>query len=248
MQNNWDFVKFDKVNTCNNLSNFVEGESNTLALALVKSIAIEKQMNFLNLLFLTGDIGTGKTHLVKSIVNESNTNYKIRKSLYLRCETFIYNYIQAVKENCISNFANFYLEYDVIVIDDVHLLFNKDMSQKFLKEILDLFSNENKTIVLTSLVLLNELRGGFEEGLFSRLTKSVVVHINKPSKNTKIEILNVKSIQYDLKIAPDLIEKLMEDDNKSVREVEGELITLLAKSTILGCTPTLKFYREHFEK
>ena len=153
MKEKWDFFKFDTVKTNNRLSNFIEDESNAIAVALVKTIAIGKMMNFLNLLFLTGDIGTGKSHLAQSIINETGFNHHGSKRLYLRCETFIYNFIQSVKQNCHDKIIDFYLKYDILIIDDIHLLHGREKTQGLLKEIIDLFSNENKLIVLTSTVV-----------------------------------------------------------------------------------------------
>jgi chromosomal replication initiator protein len=243
MKKKWEFVKFDTVKINNRLSNFIEDESNTIAVALVKTIAIGKKLDFLNLLFLSGDIGTGKSHLAQSIINESSFNRNRSKRLFLRCETFIHNYIQAVRENCQNNFIDFYLDYDILIIDDIHLLHGKEKTQEFFKEILDLYYNENKLMVLTSNLLPNELKG-FTEGVYSRLTKSVVVKLHNPSKKTKIEILEMKLLDYNFQIANEILEDLVMDDSKSVMELEGDLITLIAQASVLRTPLTYDFYIE----
>ena len=126
------------------------------------------------------------------------------------------------------------------------MLEQKEKSQEMLKEILTRYSIENKIVVLTSNVHPKNLKN-FEEGLLSILTKSVIVSLHMPSSKEKIEILTKQTREYNLSIPTIVLEELVRDESKSIRELQGNLNTLVAKASVLGKPITLELFKEHLD-
>jgi len=243
MENNFkSFVK-DKPSRFHRFDNFIEYESNSAAVALAKLVAKGEIFRFLNILIIYGKSESGKTHLVEAIANSQNPNHEYQKSLFLRCETFIENLVKSTRENYRNELINYYLDHDMLIIDDVHLLKDKLRTSEAFGSILNRFLDENKIIVLTTNVLPNNL---FEsEKLNSILSKSVLVSVHTPGPETKIKILTRYLDEFYLNVPIEIISELVQDQDKNINVLLGNLITLVAKSSVLRMPITKDFAKEN---
>ena len=243
MENNFKSFRKDKPNRFHRFDNFIEDESNSAAVALAKLVAKGEIFRFLNILIICGKSESGKTHLVEAIANAQNRNHEYQKSLYLRCDTFIENHVKAIRGNFRNELINFYLGHDMLIIDDVHLLKDKLSTSEVFGSILNRFLAENKIIVLTTNVLPNNL---FEsEKLNSILSKSVLVAVYTPGPETKIKILKRYLDEFYLNVPIEIIDELVKDQDKNINVLLGNLITLVAKSSVLRIPITKDFAREN---
>ncbi len=243
MENNFKSFRKDKPNRFHRFDNFIEDESNSAAVSLAKLVAKGEIIRFLNILIIYGKSESGKTHLVEAIANSQNPNHEYQKSLFLRCETLIENLVKSVRENSRNELVNYYLDHDMLIIDDVHLLKGKQSTSDVYGSILNRFLVENKIIVLTTNVLPNNF---FEsEKLNSILSKSVLVSIYAPGPETKIKILKRYLDEFLLNVPTEIIDELVQDQDKNINLLLGNLITLVAKSSVLRTPLTKDFAREN---
>ena len=225
--------------------NFVVGNSNKFAHAAALAVA-EKPGETYNPLFIYGNSGLGKTHLMHAIGNyiESNSNKKV---LYVTSETFVSEYVEVtIKEENKTNFE--YIDYfkqkyrniDVLIIDDIQFLAGAPSSQK---EFFHTFNNlygENKQIIISSDRSPNDLKI-FEDRLRTRFNWGLPVNIYPPDYELKIAILKKKIAGEKIlgEIPEEVIEYMAANLGTDIRQIEGSINRLMAYSTMMGQEITL---------
>jgi len=174
------------VNPGYNFDNFVVGACNQLSYAA--SLAVSENLSHAyNPLFLHGASGLGKTHLVQSICNKLISGNQSTKISYLSCETFINHFISALEKGEIDKFRNKYRKIDLLLIDDIHLLANKERTQEEFFHTFNSLFNGGKQIVLTSDSYPSEIPT-LEERLVSRFKWGLVTQIYPPDFETRCAI------------------------------------------------------------
>ena len=217
------------------LDNFVIGSNNDVAVAAAKSI-IASPGTRCNPFFLYGGPGLGKTHLVQAIGNEhvkQNPNYKI---LYTPVSRFFSDFIDAIQSGKGKDFNRKFEKLDCLIIDDFQFIMNKEKSQE---EFFNIFNNLyqlNKQIIVTSDRLPSQIKT-VDERLASRLTWAGAFDLGLPKFEDKCAILRAKAEFMGAEIEPEAIEYIAENVNTNIRDLEGELSTILLMSEVRGLTP-----------
>lgn len=216
--------------------NFIKGNSNNEAFQAALAITIELGKLW-NPLFIYGNSGLGKTHLLHSIENEILRKYKNRKKIiYLSSDEFGRMIPEILRKNAsdIEKFKNSFNEYDVLLVDDIQFLANRSKTNEIFFHIFNNFVNKKKQIVLTSDKNPEELYG-FEERNISRFQSGLSVAIDSPDFETALIILKekIKSLNYDPTIfTEETLSYIAANFNSDVRRLEGALNRLLFYSIV----------------
>lgn len=205
---------------------FVLGESNSFARAAAWAVANAPAQGY-NPLFIHGNSGLGKTHLLHAIGNEALNLYPDYKVRYVSSEEFTNHYINAIANNKAHEFQNEYRQVDILLIDDIQFLQGKDQTQEtFFHTFEDLYRN-NKQVVISSDVSPNQLTG-FEDRMRSRFEMGLMLQVSAPALETRIAILRKKAEIEKVRMADEILEYIAERVSSNVRELEGTLIRITA--------------------
>ena len=220
--------------------NFITGESNKFAHAVALAVA-EKPGIMYNPLFIYGNSGLGKTHLMQAIGNYIFENSD-KRVLYVKSDTFISDFINISKKNeneenfdKIDFFKDKYRNIDVLIIDDIQSFNSATSSRNEFFHTFNDLRESNKQIIISSDRSPNDLNK-FEDRLKTRFSWGLTVNIFPPDINLKREILRKKIIAYDLgqDIPEDVIEYIASNIGPDVRQLEGAINRLMAYSAMFG--------------
>ena len=245
---NINFIKKNFIDTQNisglnskyTFENFIEGDCNQLARSSALSVALQPQDNSFNPLMIYGGVGLGKTHLLHAIGNRVKEKYPEKVVIYIQTTVFVNQFINSIRTNSVQEFSKFYSSVDILLLDDVQFLKDKDKTQEILFFIFNQLHQIGKQIVLTSDRPTSELVG-LQDRLISRFKWGLTVNITIPDLETKMAILKSKItndkdelsnvINKSIKINDNLIEYIAQRVNSNVRELEGIMITAIAKTS-----------------
>lgn len=218
------------VNPKYTFENFVIGSSNEYATAAALS-ATENPGHIYSPLFLYGNSGLGKTHLMQAIGNQIKKNHPEYKIVYVTTERFTNEFIAAVREGKMIEFRNNYRPADVLLIDDVQFMENKEATQEeFFHTFNDLYSM-NKQIVLTSDRKPNDLIT-LEERLRTRFAQGLTIDITSPNYETRMAILQKKAEVHNIEISPEVLSYIADKIKSNIRELEGALLKIISYSQL----------------
>jgi len=204
----------------------VVGPSNSLAYAAAQAIT-EKLGRLYNPLFIFGESGLGKTHLLHAIGNEVLDKYDNAVVLYQTADRFVHEFISAIRFDKIHKFKAKYKEVDVLLIDDIQFIANKEQTQEAFFHIFNSLYDAHKQIVFSSDTFPQNI-DGLAERLRSRLASGLVADIHMPSLEIKIAILKKKAALSNEVLADDVAQFIASQPVGSVRELEGALIRVIA--------------------
>lgn len=228
------------LNTRYVFENFIVGKGNELAHAACLAVVNNLGKSY-NPLFIYGGVGLGKTHLLQAIGNE--VAKKTDKILYTTSEKFTNNYIQAVTTGKAKEFKNLYRNVDLLLVDDVQFMGGKDGTQEeFFHTFNELLQND-KQIVLTSDRAPKSIPA-IEKRLVSRFEAGMVADVGKPDIETKIAILEKKSLEKGGLLDREMLLYIAEHVQNNIRELEGALTKVIASHQFKGLTPSLKTVKE----
>ena len=210
---------------------YIEGDCNRLARSAGQAVADRPGATSFNPLMVYGGVGLGKTHLVQAIGNEISNMQRDKFVLYVTSEKFTNQFLEAVKAGNIQSFSHFYLQVDVLIIDDVQFLAGKEKTQEIFFHIFNHLHQNGKQIIMTSDCPPRELRG-LQERLLSRFKWGLTADIQAPDLETRMAIIQRKVEQEGLKIPTEVIEYLASSVDTNMRELEGVLISLLAHASL----------------
>lgn len=203
---------------------FVVGQSNEFAHAASVAVAGNKGLTY-SPLFIHGSPGMGKTHLMQAIGRDRLFNDPDAKVVYLTCEKFTNEYIDAVKSSDLTRFRNRYRNVSTLMIDDIHFLAGKERSQE------EFFHTFNELLALQSKVIITSDRPAseiknLEPRLISRFESGLTVEIQQPQIETRMAILQKKQEDFDVQISDELVEFLAKRIRSNIRRLEGGLLRL----------------------
>ncbi len=210
---------------------FIEGDCNRLARSAGVAIAKQPGGTAFNPLVIFGDVGLGKTHLAQAIGNKVLTNSQNKTVIYVSSEKFTNQIIQSIKNNAVNDFVNFYQQVDVLIVDDIQFLANKQKTQEIFFHIFNQLHQHGKQIILTSDRPPKDL-DGMEERLISRFKWGLSADLQVPDLETRMAILESKMFQEGLDIPQDVTEFICFNIKNNIRELEGVLISLVAQSSL----------------
>tara|TARA_B100000945_G_scaffold201153_1_gene161770 strand:+ start:119 stop:1489 length:1371 start_codon:yes stop_codon:yes gene_type:complete len=220
-----------KLNKRYTFDNFVEGANNQLAKAASISVAKALGETAFNPLLIYGGVGLGKTHLIQAVGNEVIKDNVDTKVHYTTSEKFTLDFISAIQKNNSSKFSEKYRNADLLLVDDIQFLQNKEQTQEqFFHTFNDLYQR-GKQIILTTDRHPSELNG-LKDRLLSRFQSGLIVDIQAPSLETRMAILQKKAEDDGLSIPFEITELIATNVRGNIREMEGALIKLLAYSSL----------------
>lgn len=220
--------------------NFVVGRGNELAHAACLAV-VENLGKSYNPLFIYGGVGLGKTHLLQAIGNA--VAKKTNKILYATSEKFTNNYIQAVKSGKGKEFKNLYRNVDLLLVDDVQFMGGKDGTQEEFFHTFNELQQNDKQIVLTSDRPPKSIPA-IENRLISRFESGMVADVGKPDIETKIAILEKKSIERGYPLNREVLTYIAERVQNNIRELEGALTKVIVSHQFKGIVPDIKSVKE----
>ena len=182
-------------------------------------------------MFIYSKTGLGKTHLIQAIGNEvikKNPKLKVR---YTSSDRFTMEFITSIQNNSVNDFVSFYRGVDVLIVDDIQFFSSKEKTQDNFFHTFNALHQSGKQIILASDKSPKELVG-LDERLISRFQWGLTVDIQKPDLETRMAILQKKSLNEGIELPEDVLEYMAENVTSSVRELEGSLIGLIAKVTL----------------
>ncbi|MBQ9728721.1 MAG: chromosomal replication initiator protein DnaA [Clostridia bacterium] len=218
------------INKSFTFDSFVVGPGNKLAYAAAKAVADNPGDQF-NPLFIYGESGLGKTHIMHAIANQIGKLYPEKRVLYTTCENFLNEFIDSITQKNSAKFRMRYRYVDVLMIDDIQFLKNKTQVQEEFFHTFNELSAQNKQIVLTSDRPPKEI-ATLEERLRTRFEGGMMADIQPPDAETKIAILKRKALDKKCLIADDVLEFLAKDSGHDVRMLEGRLTKVIFASKL----------------
>ncbi len=219
--------KEDNLNPKYTFETFVIGPFNELAYVASQAV-IKKPGIVYNPLFIYGSTGHGKTHLIQAVGNEMKKLYPQKKVLYVTSEKFAQEFVNSVSSQKISGFKEKYRNYDVIIMDDIQFLSNKEKTQEELFHIFNTLYEENKQIIFSSDQHPNYIQN-LEDRLKSRFAAGMTIDIPAPDYESRLAILTAKSSQMKLELSPEIIDFLATNVPGNIRELEGVLNTVFCQ-------------------
>jgi len=222
--------KFDNLNRKFNFKSFISGKCNSVAKAAGKRISKSPGDNPFNPLMIYGGVGLGKTHLLQSIGNKISNKSNL-SVYYITSEKFARQFVDALKENKLKEFTNFYSNIECLIIDDVQFFKGKVKTQEVFFHIFNQLNLNRKQIILAADKSPVEL-DGLTNRLISRFKSGLTVELEKPDYKTRLDILSHKIKEEGINIEKEIVQFIALQVDTNIRELEGVLISLLAHSTI----------------
>ncbi len=215
-----------RLNPKYNFDNFVIGGSNRFAHAAAVAVA-EAPAKAYNPLFIYGDSGLGKTHLLHAIGHYAESLYPGIRVRYVSSEEFTNDFINSIANNRASVFQSRYREIDILLIDDIQFLQGKDSTQEAFFHTFNTLHDHNKQVVITSDLAPKHLTG-FEDRMRSRFEWGLITDVQAPDLETRIAILRKKAQSERLQVPEDILEYMATKVSSNIRELEGTLIRVTA--------------------
>ncbi len=222
--------KEDNLNPKYTFETFVIGPFNELAHAA--SQAILKKTATYNPLFIFGSTGHGKTHLIQAVGNYFKTRDSTKKIFYMTSEKFTNDYLNALNNGTINAFKERCKKYDLLIVDDIQFLSAKTKTQEEFFNLFNHFHDNGKQLIFSSDKHPNFIPD-IEERIKSRFNAGMIVEIQKPDYESRIQIFRKKSSLMKMNISNDIIEFLASSVEGNIRELEGIL-------NIISCQSSLK--------
>ena len=212
--------------------NFIVGSSNKFAHAACTAVAERPAMDY-NPLFIYGPSGLGKTHLICAIVNEIKRKKPDIKVLYINGEDFTNQLIESISKNDTIRFHNKFRSCDILLIDDIQFIAGKVSTQEEFFHTFNALHHEQKQIILTSDRPPKDI-ATLEERLRTRFEWGLIADIQPPDLELRLAIFKKKTEQAGIMIPDDVLLFLAENLRSNIRQIEGAIKKLSAKSLIMG--------------
>jgi len=221
---------------------FVEGNSNQLARAASMQVALNPGQAY-NPLFIYGQVGLGKTHLMHAIGNLILKDNPNARALYLHSERFVAGMVKALQTNTINDFKRFYRTLNVLLIDDIQFFAGKDRSQEEFFHTFNALLEGQQQVILTSDRYPKEI-DGVEERLKSRFGWGLTVAVEPPELETRVAILMSKAEQIGINLPDEVAFFIAKRIRSNVRELEGALRRVMANAQFTGREVNVEFAHE----
>jgi len=225
-------VEHALLNPGNTFDNFIVGSGNQLSHAASIAVANAPGRAY-NPLFIYGETGLGKTHLMHAVAHQMLANNKNARIAYVSTEKFTNEFIHAIRENKLSKFRKYYRNVDVLLIDDIHFLAGKESTQEeFFHTFNELFES-GRQIFLVSDRPANEIEK-LENRLVSRFQWGLVTDIQAPDFETRVAILRNKAIAMNISLDSEIMDFLAERVSRNVRRMEGALTRIAGYDSLIN--------------
>lgn len=228
------------LNPNHTFENFVVGPSNELAYAAAVASAGGGGPRY-NPLFIAGGTGLGKTHLVHAIAHSVLRSQPEARVIYVSAEYFTNEFIQALQHHKMEEFrARYRGQCDLLLLDDIQFLAGREQTQEEFFHTFNALIDAGKAIIVTSDKYPQQLQR-MPERLVSRFTSGLVADVQVPQLETRVAIVHKKAVLEGIQISDDIAVLLAQNVRSNVRELEGALIRLAAKASLMGRPIDLPF-------
>lgn len=227
---NYYINKDDNLNPRYSFENFIVGPFNELAHAASLAVSKAPGMSY-NPLFIYGDSGRGKTHLIQAVGNQIKKEYPDKKVFYLTSERFGSEYFSSLQSNTAQKFKEKYRKYDVIIMDDIQFFGSKEKFQEELFHLFNTFVNSNRQLVFSADKhpnFINEL----EDRLKTRFNSGMIVDIPSPDHESRMAIFKAKMRGANIEMTEEIIDYLAKNIEGSIREIEGVVNTIVCQTQL----------------
>ncbi|MEK7180431.1 MAG: chromosomal replication initiator protein DnaA [Patescibacteria group bacterium] len=224
--------KEDNLNPRYTFESFIIGPFNELAHAASQAV-IKKPGIIYNPLFIYGNTGHGKTHLIQAIGNYIKNTQTDKRIHYVTSEKFALDYMNSVQGNKTNYFKQKYRKYDVLIMDDIHFLSNKEKTQEELFHLFNYLYDNNKQIIFSSDKHPNYIPN-LEERLKSRFAAGMIIDIPTPDQESRAAILRAKARTNNFSLNEEIIEFLAASISSNIRELEGVLNSIIFQTQLKG--------------
>lgn len=231
------------LNASYRFESFVEGDCNRLARSAGFAVAKKPGVTSFNPLMVYGGVGLGKTHLVQAIGNEILTDDPTKRIIYVASEKFTNQFIEALKNNNLQDFMNYYKEVDVLILDDVQFLREKEKTQEIFFHIFNHLHQGGKQIIMTSDCAPKDLKG-LQERLVSRFKWGLTADIQTPDFETRMAIIQKKLQADGIDIPDEVLEYIAYTVDTNIRELEGVIISLIAHASLTRSEMNLELAKQ----
>lgn len=219
------------------LDNFIVGPSNNLAYAAAKAVS-QKQHEKYNPLFIYGDSGLGKTHLLSAIQNEMTKNYPGINIIYISAETFTNEFLHSITANKTELFDEKYRNADALLIDDIQFIAGKEQTEEKFFHIFNELYKLNKAIVLTSDRPAKEIKS-ISDRLKTRFSSGLAADVRAPEYETRLAIIQRKADLLNFKIPDDVVDFIATKLKSNIRQIEGVVTKMNALYMVSQIKPTI---------
>ena len=209
---------------------FVIGQSNRFAHAAAFAVS-ESPAQAYNPLFIYGDSGLGKTHLLHAIGHYAKHLFPSLRVRYVNSEEFTNDFINSIRDDEGSSFKQIYRNVDMLLIDDIQFLAGKEHTQEEFFHTFNALHNHQKQVVITSDLPPKQLTG-FAERMRSRFEWGLITDVQPPELETRIAILRKKAQSESLNVPDDVMEYIASHITANIRELEGALIRVTAFASL----------------
>lgn len=217
--------------------NFIVGSGNELAYAACQAIAANPGTKY-NPLFLYGGVGLGKTHLIQAVGNAVIANNPDANIVYISIEQFVQEFLDAIKFKKNTDFASYYRNADVLIIDDIQFIAGKEKTQEEFFHTFNSLHQANKQIIISSDKPPKDIPT-LEERLRSRFTWGMSIDMQIPDFETRCVIIQTKAQVHGVDLEQPVVEYLANLIQSNIRELEGALNQLLAFCEMRGLSPDI---------
>jgi chromosomal replication initiator protein len=226
--------------------NFVTGPENRLAHAAAVAVATQPGVAY-NPLFIHGGVGLGKTHLLQATCQRVLRDNPKARICYLSCDAFISDYVDCVQRQAMADFRQRYRQLDVLVIDDVHFLAERERTQEEFFHTFNELHQSKRQLVLSSDSPPEEIKG-IEERLSSRFRWGLVASVSRPSYETRLAIVNAKAQLRGIAMTEEVKRYIAHAIDSNARELEGAITTLQGHAQLQGRAIDLALAHEALAK
>ena len=234
--------KSDNLNPRYTFDTFVVGQFNELAYTAAQA-AINRPGITYNPLFIYGDTGRGKTHLIQAIGNSYKKLYPNRKVFYLTSEKFAVDYTDSLQQGTANRFKDKYRQYDLLIMDDIQFLSRKEKSEEELFHLFNALYDNNKQIIFSSdrapaaiPDIADRLRG--------RLSSGMTIDIGEPDAESRIAIVRKKVASQGVLLSDEVAEYIATAVAGSIRELEGVINSVVCHTQVRGIPPDVAEVRQ----
>ncbi|MEK7060393.1 MAG: chromosomal replication initiator protein DnaA [Patescibacteria group bacterium] len=234
--------KSDNLNPRYTFDTFVIGSFNNLAYSAAMA-ALNRPGIVYNPLFIYGDTGRGKTHLIQAIGNQFKKQYPGRKVFYLTSEKFVVDYTDSVQAGTANRFKDKYRHYDLLIMDDIQFLSKKERSEEELFHLFNALHDTNKQIVFSSdraPVAIPDIA----ERLKGRLASGMTVDIGEPDSESRMAIVRKKAASHGIMLSDEVVDYVAATISGSIRELEGMVNSIVCHAQVKGTSPDIAEVRQ----
>jgi chromosomal replication initiator protein len=234
--------KSDNLNPRYTFDTFVIGSFNNLAYAAAQAVLSRPGITY-NPLFIYGDTGRGKTHLIQAIGNQFKKQYQGGKVFYLTSEKFTIDYTDSVQAGTANRFKDKYRQYDLLIMDDVQFLSKKLKTEEELFHLFNTLHDTNKQIIFSSdraPVAIPDIA----ERLKGRLASGMTIDIGEPDPESRMAIVRKKAAIHGVMLSDEVVEYVATTMSGSIRELEGMVNNIICHAQVKGFAPDIAEVRQ----